>query len=75
MRDKKYSAHKQIDSLNSYYASLCSLLGELRSMPLDIDSLVLTQPKSKVTDIHGNFLENVSAPSKTFNLKRYEFDF
>lgn len=59
MRDKKYSAHKQIDSLNSYYASLCSLLGELRSMPLDIDSLVLTQPKSKVTDIHGNFLERI----------------
>ncbi len=51
MYTDKYSAHKQVDSLYSYYASLCSLMGELRKMPLDIDRFVLAQPDSKIKNI------------------------
>lgn len=54
MYTDKYSAHKQVDSLYSYYASLCSLMGELRKMPLDIDRFILAQPDSKITGIKSN---------------------
>ena len=41
MKDHKYTAHKYINRYYDCYASLTSMLMELKSMPLDIDSIYI----------------------------------
>lgn len=70
MYTNKYSAHKQVDSLYTYYASLCSLMGELTKMPLDIDKFVLAEPNSKIENIKAGFGKSV-----LFSIKKFIWSF
>lgn len=67
MLDNKYTAHRYLTQYYDNYASLSSMLMELKSMPLDIDRIY-----------YGNNFENVKSgffENLVFSVKRFALSF
>ena len=70
MRDNKYSAHKQKDRLYTNYASLSSMVGELKKMPLDVDFFTFNSPNEKAKNENDTFWNNTY-----FSIKKFFYSF
>lgn len=70
MIENKYYAHKYVSNFYSNYCSVAETLNDLKSMPLAIDSIILSSPFEDLSDSGGNFFEDF-----LFSLMRFLFSF
>lgn len=70
MIDNKFYAHKYVSSFYSNYCSVAQTLNDLKSMPLAIDSIILSSPYKELSDNDGGFFENL-----WFSIERFFYSF
>ncbi|MBQ7726844.1 MAG: extracellular solute-binding protein [Clostridia bacterium] len=66
MLDYKYQAQIYKSNFFDNYSSISAWLYEIIHMPLDIDAIYLTAPKTEAKHLGGNFLEKLSFGFKRF---------
>lgn len=70
MIDNKFYAHKYVSNFYSNYCSVAETLNDLKSMPLTIDSIILSSPDKELSDNSDNFFSNLM-----FSVKRFFYSF
>lgn len=70
MIENKFYAHKYVSNFYSNYCSVAETLNDLKSMPLAIDSIILSAPNDELSDNSGNFFDNL-----LFSVKRFFYSF
>ncbi|MBO5021248.1 MAG: extracellular solute-binding protein, partial [Clostridia bacterium] len=59
MLDVKYEAHTKLSAFYDNYSSLCSWLYEMQNMALDIDTVLLTKPKTEFSEGKVSFIDKL----------------
>lgn len=66
MLKNKFNAHRYIKSYYSNYCSVSSVLQELRSMPLDIDKIILASPENEKIFAKSGLFDKISFSFQRF---------